>query len=174
MNRIAQLQDVTPLRTAWERIFISTDPFGMPFSGRFTDVLPFFPTDGYHLTQTQYAAVCDAALKQGDSAFCLSVIEYEGGAFWNCGHHWWCRFPSYEEYRALPLVLENSLYSPHGDWGLLVSHEDHALVAGGAAFLEELRRSYTAFSQDLRELKATWAGKPNAEWILRVFPDSTD
>lgn len=166
MGRIRETTDLSSIRTAWERVFRSNDPFDWPFQPQFPVGRIFYPTDGYHLTERQFLAVSRACRRTGESGFIVSVVESEEPSFldreWG---HWACETPSYDEYTALPLALENAIYSTEGRWGVLISHEMHALVAGATDFMASLDREYRGWSDDLHLLRQAWAENPNAGWL---------
>jgi hypothetical protein len=166
---IEQVREVGLLQDSWNRIFRTADPFSSPFLPHIRNCLVFHPTNGFHLAQRQYEAVCSAARASGERGFALSVVEYAGD-FFERGDHWRCQLPPYASYTEIPLVLENALYSLDSRWGLLVSHEDHAIVGGDAAFMERLRSEYPGWPVDVTSLRKAWEGNPKADWILGLLP----
>jgi len=166
MRRILETDDLSAIRTSWEGVFRSNDPFAWPFQPEFAVGRIFYPTDGYHLTDRQFLAVSSALNRTGETGFFVSVVESEELSFlerkWG---HWACDSPSYEEYMQLPLTLENAIYSIEGRWGVLISHEMHALVAGATDFMASLNERYQRWSDDLRLLREAWAENPNAGWL---------
>jgi hypothetical protein len=171
MKRIRALTDLPFIRSAWQEVFKTNDPFCWPFQSKIPTARIFFPTDGYHLTPQQYSALTNALRQCGESAFCLSVVEAVELTFldrWS--GHWKCDLPTYAEYRELPLGLENTLYSESGSWGVLISHEMHAFIGGSAAFMSMVGDSYPNWDEDLGALKAEWSANPNAGWLEPVVP----
>ncbi len=154
------------IRSAWEQVFRSNDPFAWPFRPKFTVGRIFYPTDGYHLTKPQFLAIGEALKQAGEKGFFLSVVESEGLSFLekNWGH-WACENPSYEDYSKLPLTLENAIYSKEGNWGVLISHEMHALIAGSREFMTALDEQYRGWPNDLRLLREAWFENPSAGWL---------
>lgn len=165
-----ETKDLSAIRSAWEQVFCSNDPFVWPFRPRFMSGRIFYPTDGYHLTKLQFQAVGEALKQTGETGFFLSVVESEGLSFLDRGWgHWVCESPSYEEYTQMPLTLENAIYSREGRWGVLISHEMHAVIAGSAEFMAALSGQYREWSNDLRLLRQAWSGNPNAGWLELVL-----
>lgn len=164
MTAIRKISKPDYLRRIWDSVFTSDDPFGWPFRSNIHEPLVFHPTDGYHLSVEQYAAVLRAAKTIGDSEFIVSITEGEGDVI-ERGEHWACKCPAYSDYLGLPLVLENSVYSPTSRWGLMVSHEQHAVVGGSVTFIKIVRNVYPSWRDDLRELKETWKANPNSGWL---------
>jgi hypothetical protein len=164
---VRELADGSQVRRAFDRVFASTDPFDYPFRPAVEASLVFYPTEGYHLSQVQYAAVVAAAHATGEPAFFVSVVEYSGD--WvERGQHWLCDALGYEAYRSIELTLENALYSASGGWGLVLSQEQHALVGGSREFVRRVQASYPAWQKCWSELLHEWAGNPNGSWLSKV------
>jgi hypothetical protein len=163
-DAITPIVDVEPLRRGWRGIFASTDPFDVPFRSDVSACMIFYPTEGYHLTEAQYAAVTGAARQAGETRFVLSVVEYAGD-FLQKGDHWACAYPEYQAYASLPLGLENALYSERSRWGVLVSHEGHAMVGGSDDFIRRVRELYPDWQADVARLREDWRENPNGAWV---------
>jgi len=122
----------------------------------------------------QYSALVSAIQAVGETGFLLSVAESEGQSFldrdWG---HWSCDLPPYEAYSALDLTLENALYSRDGHWGVLISHEMHALVGGTEAFVAALDGCYRGWGDDLRMLREAWSDNPNGDWLESTLSRTT-
>jgi len=174
MRGAVETKDLSAIRTAWEQVFCSNDPFAWPFCPQFATGRIFYPTDGYHLTKQQFLAVGEALEQTGETGFFLSIVESEGLSFlersWG---HWVCESPSYEEYCQLPLTLENVIFSREGRWGVLISHEMHAVIAGSTEFIAALAGQYREWANDLRLLREAWSGNPNAAWLELAISRAT-
>ncbi len=158
MRNIRSIRYYEELFKKWNNIFKNNDPFEDPFVESIKDRLLFYPTYGYHLSNDQYCAFVNAAKDNGDDGFFLSVTEYEGN-FLVKGEHWFCEYPEYNEYLRIPLVLENALYSENGLFGIIVSHEDHAMVAGKDEFINSLKQYYNSWKDDRVRLENDWKEK---------------
>lgn len=165
---------LSALRGVWKRVFRSNDPFAWPFQPQIATGCIIYPTDGYHLTKRQFMVVREVLDQLGENGFFVSIVESEGQSFLDrgCGH-WVCENPSYEEYSQLPLVLENAIYSRNGRWGILVSHEMHAVVGGSTEFMAGFAGRYDEWASDLRLLREAWSGNPNAGWLDHVIARAT-
>jgi len=150
------------LREAWNAVFAGRDPFVDSLQQDLKRCGLFFPTDGYHLTDEQFRAVMSAARAVGDSQFVVSEVEYAGD-FFRRGRHWLCPVDEFASYVELPLVLENAVYSPAGKWGLLVSHEQHAIVGGVGSFCRAAK--YEGWERDRAALLSAWARSEARGWI---------
>jgi len=166
MSRVNESHDTSAIRSSWERIFSTNNPFGWPFCAKFDFCRIFYPTQGYHLSRNQYSVVIDVLDAIGENRFLISIVESDGLSFLdrNWGH-WLCTRPSFEEYLDIPLTLENALYSESGRWGVLISHEDHALIGGDESFMRALGERYVRWADDLWKLRDAWSNNPNAEWL---------
>ncbi len=170
MPDVVEATDLRAIRSAWQQVFSTNDAFTWPFRGNYEGGHIFHPTDGYHLTREQYSALVDAAHRTGESSFFLSLVEPEGLSFLDRGWgHWSCGLPSYEEYYELDIPLENALYSKDGRWGVLISHEMHAVIGGTRAFMAALDDYYQGWANDIRMLREAWSGNANATWLEPII-----
>jgi hypothetical protein len=158
--------DLSAIRSAWEEVFLSNDPFSWPFRPEFSMGRVFYPTDGYHLTKRQFLALKEALEHIDVRGFFVSIVESEESSFLKrASGHWICEDLSYDEYIELPLTLENAIYSKDGNWGILISQEMHAVMSGSAEFLAALAGRYSGWSDDLRHLREAWSENANRDWL---------
>jgi hypothetical protein len=127
-----------------------------------------YPVGGYQLEEDQYTAIIRAAKTVGETTFFVSVVERAGDLLEH-DDHWLCRAAEYAEYKSLPLVLENALYSVRGGWGAIVSHEQHVMVGGSDFFIQLVKKHYPRWREDLRELLEYWEGNPNSGWLEDII-----
>jgi len=171
MSKTNPVIDFESAKNSFERIFISTDPFAWPFHERIKDYIFFYPTEGYALTKKQYVAIMRAAEKLEDNTFYHSVVEAEDDIvnekdILDRNIHWLCENPDYKEYFSIvTFPLECGLYSEKGNWGILISQEEHAIVGGTNSFMDELRKKYPDWKKDREELFRFWKNNPNGNWI---------
>ena len=178
MSKIIPVTDFERLKQTWNNLFKSNDPFAWPFQEKIRDYLLFYPTDGFALTKKQYNATLTAANKIGDHKFYFSVVECEIGfhgnqEFWGEDIPWLCENPDFKEYLSISNIpLECGLFSWNGKWGILISHEDHALIGGKREFIDILKKEYPDWRKDRKELFHYWKNNPeevgNADWI-KIF-----
>lgn len=167
---------------AWSHVFTTMQPgsgypstlaFRQPFVERVATASVLYPLDGYYLTPDQFAALGAAAVKFGngkcyvstyeDTPDFLSQLDVRGDA-----RHYELDFADdgYDEYcKTIPWPLEHALYSCTGSWGLIVSHEMHAILGGSRAWIDEFRARYRRWKRDVAELKYFWRGNPNGHWV---------
>lgn len=166
MSLIQRINNLDELRKAWMSVFVSADPFSDPLSESVKGRLLFYPTYGYHLGKKQYDAFAKTARALHESGFYLSIVEYTRG-FLTRGENYFCQFPLYDEYERIHLVLENAIYSMRGTFGILISHENHAIVGGSTDFILELKKNYPDWQEDRRRLLEEWR-KDLADFVLAV------
>ena len=177
MSRIVAIHDKSNIRKAWDRTFKSNDPFSIPFQPEIEACL-FFPCTGATcLAPAQYRAVTEAARALGERGFVLSEIETPD--FFNHLNHWWCEFPTYEDYRSLLLssMIESGMYSMDLSWGTIVSHEEHALVGGSKDFISHVDQIYPAWRNEVTELIDNWEKEVVIErrpWGVDLFIELLD
>jgi|GEM_PF-6149620 len=161
MNPIKPSADWQPLEAAFRQVFRSRSPFDNAFQERITHKLIVYPTAGMHLTEEQYAALVHAARHVGDSTFYVSEIEMPS-AFSEPYDparptHWLADVTcSYATYGGTTIVLENSLYSSMGKWGVLLSAEDHAIVGGSHAFIRAFQDAYPQWQAERSRFISYW------------------
>lgn len=144
------------------------DPFGQPFrpAVAFRCILYPLVWDG---GRTWRDAIRFAAKAMGDQGWFMTYTEHAPGVPWH--HYVPLGEQDAEDYVVLP--LEYALYSPSSQWGLLVSHGEHA-VAGGTtpeftsslngALQVPLSDQQDKFLADMREQKRSWPGA-DLHWV---------
>jgi hypothetical protein len=154
----------------WCAVFATNDVFTWPFRPEIAAARILFPTEGYHLSMHQFNALSMAQANTGETEVLVSVIESDDLAFLRPGGvHWIGRGLTYSEYASLPLILENSLCSTTGRWGITVSHEMHAVLGGDEGFIGAFDAAHgdPAICEDF--LEDAWRGNPNAGWLRTVL-----
>lgn len=160
MERVQKADDISRLKNAFHCVFSKSDPFSDPFHKTLSERVLIFPTKGYYLQENQFHALMKTI---GESTFFVS--ESEGDSF-NLSQdfhselsaqHWIAENTvSYEGYQSMPLVVENALYSPQGEWGLQISHEDHAILAGNSLFIDSFKEAYPEWKEDKDKFHQYW------------------
>ncbi|MGF3104568.1 hypothetical protein [Rossellomorea sp. DUT-2] len=174
MKRFQNADDISRLKEAFHRVFTKSAPFGAPFQKSFHKRVLIFPTKGYYLQEAQFHALMKTIEQVGQGTFILS--ESEGDPFdlsqdfhsELAPQHWGAESTiAYEDYRSIPLVVENSLYSPQGGWGLQISHEDHAVLAGNTAFIDAFKEAYPEWEEDKEKFLQYWV-RANKEFSTDI------
>lgn len=159
---------VSSARATWCRVFATCDPFVDPFAEPVADAVLIYPTKVYCLTEQQYTAIQAAIEAIGDDAFYFSYCE--GDRTFDQTRHLRCERATYQEYQNVAtLMLEHALYGPDASWGLLISHEEHAIMGGTGAFISTFIREYGSPAKDLQKLQSAWAGNPNGQWLTDLL-----
>ncbi len=166
---IKNFDDKLRLEKSWNEIFKTNNPFSYPFQNSIESISVFYPTNGYYLSEDQFQAISLTAKEFNEEAFAISIIEYEGDCF-KKDDHWICNNIHYEDYIDMPINLENTIYSLNANWGLIISHEDHAIIGGSKAFIEKLKNNYPGTSEDITILKSEWIDNKNNEWLDEILP----
>lgn len=161
-------KDKKNLIKMWRPIFRTDDPFQYPFQERVQESMLFWETEGSALSELQYDVLCKAIKAIGEEGFIITETEMKK-KFLLEGNSWWCRFPLYRDYIWMGIGIENALYSAKGTWGLIISHEDHAIVGGSSEFISVLKKEYPRWKQDLEDLKEYWAEISESDWLNGVL-----
>lgn len=189
MSKTARVHDTAEMRKAWEGIFASDYYFSMVFQPQIECCLLYpYIADG-RLTDDQYRAVVDAARAAGDFGFYYSGTELTG-SFSSPGHYW-CEFPTYEEYHGLNMgMFETAMYAKDSSWGVGVSDAWHAVIGGTEDFIrrvdetcpewrqhitetidkwdEKIELKYTSLISLIAELLPYWNKYPADEWVTTL------
>lgn len=145
------------LKEIFSKIFISNDPFNKMFVSSISSKILLFPTNGYQLSEKQFEAFISTIEMFGEQSFYLAEIE--GDPF---DQHKTCSNylneyleinidTSYDEYEKKNIMLENALYSPNGTWGIIISHESHAVFGGCKDMIATFKRFYPNWMNDQKK-----------------------
>lgn len=151
----------------WGDVFKSNNPFGNPFKKGW-QVIFFYPTYGYHLEEHHFNALMAAIAQGSDEEVFVLESEFEA----NLSEHargWRMRSDaSYLDYHNIGVSVENSLWSPSCTWGLMISHELHAIVGGEPEFMSHLLLHSPFAKQEQEALFQFWAENADDEWLHQV------
>ena len=180
-ERLIEPDKLIKAKRAFGRVFRSVDPFDAPFMEEITDRAIFYPT-GYGLDASRLNAVAAAAqVVDSSTAFFSGLEGYDGKNFDRYDHHrilLTCamRFPDLMKEltsAGWPSLVETALYAADGSWGVLTSHERHAVVGGSPAFMQELGR-HVDLRSDAIAFLSYWKyvrddGHVAVEWISSLL-----
>jgi len=145
---------------AFRMVFQSDNPRDCPFASSIPRRALWYPTMlGLDLDARHVVALNTAARLVGDDAYYVTVLVRNPAAPPDPRNQWLVPLSSPEEYRDLRFALnfETAHYSPKGAWGLMFSHEEHAVVGGSAPFAESLFRSLgITDDQSVRAFLTRW------------------
>ncbi len=155
------MKALRPVRSAearpiWERVFRSNDFRTNPFQASMIFCGVFFPTEHGVLAREQFSAVGRASRGLGEMEFLVTATEYFD--FWREEKSWRTSWDAYEEYSRVRFETgssETSLYSPRAEWGVALSADLYAIVAGSAAFVAALQQVYD-LAADRRRFATEW------------------
>ncbi len=118
---------------ARNRIFASDDPYEEPFLPEVGSRALLFPM-GYRHEGRELEAIRAAAASLGETACYLQLYQFTEDEW----PYWELELSDADPWAGIPFILENSLFSRDGRWGMLVSDENHGLAAGDETFVETL------------------------------------
>ena len=160
VSKVSDPQHLAAARAAFHAVFRNPDPFEEPFQARIPERLILYPIS-YQLDEQEYAAVAAAASAVGELTAFLTLTENSEGLPFEELRHWHIDL-GYHPYEALLSTegwvpfMENAIYSTNGLWGLIISHEDHAVIGGPPRFIEGITRNLPDVGGQIREFLATW------------------
>jgi hypothetical protein len=173
---INQKNNVGALKNVFYKIFCNNDPFEQMFISSISHKIILYPTNGYHLSEKQFLALVRTIQRIGEHSFYLS--EVEGQAFIENGansihpdkHLELNIDTTYNEYKNETFIFENALYSRNGKWGVIISHEDHAVLGGCEKFISIFKRLYPDWKKDQEKFKEAfeyWGklSKKDLSWV---------
>ena len=169
---IEPVTDIAPLKEAFYKVFNSRSPFDPTSRDEFPVKAVLYPTSVYYLEVEQFKALMRAIEDCGEEEFYISMVEFEPEQrVWSTeeNNHWVCRKPTLEEYERVELYIENAMYSVNGSWGVLQSHEEHALLVCHGTLWESFEKYYPDWRKDYSEFIDYWkeieSEGINVEWL---------
>jgi len=157
VEKVVEPERILNMKTALGKVFQTNDPFGEMFQPDVQEKQILCPTDGYYLSIEQFKALQDTLVTLGEKKVYLSEVEAEECfSSPNCSHWELSVTDSYEEYLRLPVILENSLYSLNGTWGILISQEEHAVIGGTREFMLKYKEHYADWSKGESNFRKKW------------------
>jgi hypothetical protein len=157
IEKITEVQQLRVMKNVFQMVFKTSDPFGEMFQNNIQEILIICPTDGYYLNQDQFMALQETVVAMGEDKIYLSEVETENCFCSEACSHW--HMPStiqYEDYIRLPVILENSLYSKEGKWGIIISQEEHAVIGGTTEFMTKYKKLYTDWASGISNFQQKW------------------
>ncbi len=153
MEKLYDKKQIEYAINSYNKIFKAYDPFSLIFRDNIESKTLIFNTEGYFLSESQFNLLFELIQRCKESYVYLSITEFPDNNFYK-SEHW--RIPvdiPYEEYLTIPVYLENAIYSSQGEWGLIISHEEHAVLGGGEEFIRNFKQKYVNHSEDIRNFK---------------------
>ena len=170
---IVPVNQIDPLKEAFYKVFTSRSPFESAGRDAFSVKAVLYPTSVLYLEVEQFQALVCALEETKELEFYISMVEFEPEhRVWDVkeNSHWACRSPTFEEYyECAEIYIESALYSVSGSWGILQSHEQHALLvchdelwASFERYYPDWRKDYIRFVNFWREVESQGV---NVEWL---------
>ncbi len=170
--------NISILKKAFFNVFSNNNPFGKMFVPSISHKIILYPTNGYYLSYEQFAALTHTIQAIGETSYYFSEIE--GQAFIKnnaCSIHPHEHLKldintTYYEYEKKTIIFENAFYSSSGRWGVIVSHEEHAVIGGCKEFITIFKTAYPKWKNDQKkflEALEYWGKLSNSD--LSWLPD---
>jgi len=175
MRKLSSADELQQAESAFRAVFArvsNADPFQPRLGAR----LLLYPIDNT-LLDAQFEAVATASIHAGvERPYFAGYGGEEAGWGGTYGHRL-VDVRSYDDYRYDDdgfLIIEHFLFAPRGEWGLVTSHGEYAIVAGTETFIDDLR---SALGYDevraLGDLVSDWReighGGGSVEWVPRLL-----
>lgn len=161
------------------RLFAHLDAYNKPFASQVEERRLLYPV-GFVLKRTNpqfLSGLVSTARKLGDEGFYLSYItKPQRFAPWEIKqdepYNWYYPFADIDSFSVH--MREQILYSPSGQWGLMISFEDHGLLGGSSAFFDIMKTILPGFDNmnQVREFLADWKYYKEEHGVdIRWVPD---
>lgn len=179
VEQITKAERMLLLQKAFQNVFKTNDPFGEMFQNYIGERLILCPIEGYYLTEKQFVALVNTVTALDENKIYVSEVESEECFSTKGCKHWAMPIPTgYDEYFHLPIVLENSIYSVNGKWGILISHEEHAVIGGTQEFVSKFKNYYTEWEKGLGNFYDKWEYNKkhynsSIEWLPKFIKHMT-
>lgn len=149
-------KSIKKIEETFNKVFKNTDAFGKMFQENINSKILLYPTEGFYLTRKQFNALINTSKILGEESFYLAIVEggFEENSMnesmiYNFSPREISLDTSYENYLENRIVLENALFSKNGTWGVIISHEDHAVLGGSNEFIETFKTFYPNYDENL-------------------------
>ena len=146
--------NISNLQHIFSKVFVNNNPFEEMFTLEIESKIILCPTNGYYLTKKQFIALKQTNKIHGGNPFYLSEIE--GRPF--ATHDPCKQYPHhhmkldndtpYHAYNKIFIIFENALYASDGKWGIIISHEIHAVLGGSKEFISTFKELYPDWIED--------------------------
>jgi hypothetical protein len=156
--RLTTLEEFVGAEAAFSSVFACASDIE-PFQASVEARLLLSPTRGFGLSEKHFAAVAAGAAASGVHRAFFAGWSGDDGA-WGATHgHRHVDLGSYGSYLAGAdcSSIGQFLFAPRGEWGIVASALDYALIGGSATFVDEIaaRLDYDA-DAELERFLVTW------------------
>jgi hypothetical protein len=175
MRALSEEDFAREAKPVYEHVFATGNPFESPFTSVLESRMILFPV--HYMMETSLArAITKASAQLNENSFYLSVLERPTDEEHDRPYHWHIGFSEFEQYRSLgyPFVLENAVYSDRGTWGLMFSHERHAVLGGPAEFVQVVAQELPKLTDQVENFVETWKKNQKrlgskVDWLPRLL-----
>lgn len=175
MRALSEAEFTREAKPAFERIFVSENPFECAFASAIEVRMILFPAH-YTMESSLAKAVIKEMARRKENAFYFSILERPKADEQDRPYHWEIPANQLEEYRSLgyPFVLENAIYATDGAWGIMFSHEHHALLGGAADFVQAVTKTLPQPGKQIEKFVEAWKHNhdrfgSDLEWLPRLL-----
>ena len=181
LERIYNKHKIELMMNSFYSIFDNTNPF-KPIINRNYKMIVFYPTKGYFISEKQFKSLINTLQLIGEKTFYISEIENGKESFnlnndvekYSFKHFIVDVELDINEYFNSQIILENAIYSTKGTWGIIISHEEHAILAADKNFMSIFKNEYTCYKNDIENFKETWINNnkeygSDISWIKNIL-----
>jgi hypothetical protein len=163
MRIVSHEEYLTKVEPILRKVFVGDDPFEPSFAPNIQGRRIIYRYK-YSIDPPFTDALIEAASKLGDEGCYISTLWRPSHEPW----HWYIPFSEFnsayvehrKEFDEFDIWLiysgENILYSPQGKWGIMFSHESHALLGGPQEFIEEIQKTVPDLDLQVCEFLKFW------------------
>jgi len=175
MRAVSEEEFLREAKPVLDRVFATENPFDPPFALAIQARIILFPVH-YAMDRLLSRAIKKASSLLNENSFYLSALERPKAEEQDRPYHWLIPFTHLEEYRELgyPFVLENAIYSTSGTWGVMFSHERHAVLGGPPEFVQVVTQELPKLTDQVETFIETWKRNQkrlggNVDWLIRLL-----
>lgn len=155
------------IKKSYFKVFSGNNPFEISFKKEIEKISVIYPVDGYKLTEEQFNSLIQTLISlRIDEEVLVSEIEAEllGDVFipnvdtkkYDLKHWSFDLSTTYDEYSEMDINVENAIYSSNGNWGIMISHEEHAIIGGSADFFNVFKMKYAQLDKSFNSFQEYW------------------
>jgi hypothetical protein len=151
MDDISEEEFNRSVKTAFDSVFKNVNPYGKPFQPKIHSRLLLY-NYRWSLDKPWLDPVIKAIEVMGEQGFYVTVfsrLEIEDLPK-NYGH-WYVPINEVNQYGSKVFSQESAIYSVSGQWGIVCSDYDHALLGGTQLLVDEIQKSVPDLEYRVKE-----------------------
>jgi hypothetical protein len=155
MKAISEDEFRERLAPIFDSIFARPDPFNEPFA---PDIKPRLLLYGfrYSLHDPWTSPFIESVKDLEQEGFYASILNRPGPEDQSIPYHWYVPLSDIKDYGERIGAAENAIYSTVGGWGIICSHEDHALIGGSEKMIDRFRLDIPDLMDRVYEFLDVW------------------